>query len=488
MIKREMHKKLLFTIFTLVFIISEAQTNITQFNTLIKPNHNIGLSNPLWNQGSLMTYDASQVNTNGGAFSLNFVNPGGPGYKGYPSGTIGAFKGGGNYTPGNISACGLPIQISNLNHDLRIKWKVSQFNANDVDDKWWASINVIFDSTPPTLEPLPQYRDYDLVIELNRYEQEIFQDVSSATNQVYWYYARNADNSLKTLDFNYNGVVYSWVVRYKFFNYPPTHANYDNNDKVHVKFTPLFNSNVAPFLDHSLKKFIQTSVDFLQYVNLTPAELALSNAKVGHPNLYIKNINAGYEVYTGAFTITNDYFYTILDANAPANPTNLVATKVMNNVSLDWEDNVDLDFNTYKIYRAINGGNHSLLADNVNTSSYIDSTTTIGNTYSYYVVADDRSYNVSIPSNSQSVSFGILNTDNFESEDDFILYSNPHQATFTIETKLQHEAVQLYSIDGKLIPFIKEGNLYSVSNLSKGVYYIRAIFENKTFNKKIILN
>jgi Secretion system C-terminal sorting domain len=480
-------------IFLINFAICDGQiTNITQFSTLIKTNHNIGLNNPAWNQNSLMTYNIGQVNTLGGAFSFNFTNnlgAGGTGYKGYPSASIGAFKGGGNYTQGVLNACGMPIQIANLNDDLRIKWKVSQQNANDADDKWWASINVIFDTTAPEFEPLAENRDFDLVIELNRYEQEVFMDeIYSLTNPVYWYYAKNSDGTLKTLDFNYNGIVYSWVVRYKFFKYPVGHPNVANNDKVHIKFTPLLNSNVAPFLDHSLKKFITTSVDFLQNVNLTTEERTLAEAKVGVSNLYIKNINAGYEVYTGNFTIANDYFYTVLDSNPPANPINLIATAISNQVSLNWDDNSDLDFNTYKVYRATNSGVFSLIAENVNVSNYIDTTTSAGNTYSYYIIADDRSYNVSNPSNTQNVTLGVLNNESFESDINLVIYPNPTKNTFKIESKFDIDNVELFSLDGKLITISKENNLYNVSNISSGIYNLKLQIENRIITKKLIVN
>ncbi|WP_165783998.1 T9SS type A sorting domain-containing protein [Flavobacterium alvei] len=452
---------------------------------MIKSNHNISLINPVWNEGCLMTYDAGQVNANGGAFSLNFINQSGaPGYKGYPNGSIGAFKGGGNYSQGIKAACGLPIQIKDLNYDLRMKWKVSQLNATDPDDKWWASINVIFDSTAPNLEPIGDDRDYDLVIELNRYEQEDFVDVPSATNQVYWYYARNTDKTLKTLDFNYNGIIYSWVVRYKFVNYPVGHSNYADNNKVHVKFTPLFNSNVAPFLDHSLKKFIDTSVDYLQNVNLTNSERALAQEKVGNSNLYIKNINAGYEVYTGTFTIANDYFYTVLDSNPPASPANLVVTTLSNQVSLDWNDNLDSDFNSYKIFRATNGGAYSVIATNVNVSNYLDATTTTGNNYSYYVVADDRSYNVSNPSNSQNIT---LNTKKFEKEVNLVVYPNPTENTFTIETNFEIKKVELFSTDGKLVSFSIKDNTYDVSKINKGIYFLKIQLKDTEIVKKLIV-
>ena len=383
-----------------------AQTaSVDQFNLLIQSNHNFGLSNPLWNDANCsMTYIPGQISSNGAAFSFNFVNPGGNGFKGYPSGTVGGFKQGSNYSPGNVLACGLPVQINNLNHDLRIKWKVSQQNAWDADDKWWATINVIFDNTPPSFQPIQEDRDYDLVIEFDRYEQEDFNDVSSTTNQVYWYFARNIDNSLKTFDLQIDGALYSWAVRYKFFNYPVGHPDFDKNDKVHVKFIPIDNNNVAPYLDHSLKMFIETSLDYLQYVNLTPAELTLAQTKVADPNLWIKSISAGYEVYTGSFTVKNDYFYTILDNTPPSSPINLTAIEVSNGVNLNWDAIPDLDFNAYKIYRADNGGSFSLLAENIYTTNYLDATALTNNSYSYYIIAEDRSFNLSNPSNISTVS------------------------------------------------------------------------------------
>ena len=482
-----MHDMIKNSLFKLLFVIQISfcfaqTTSITQFNTLIKPNHNFGLTNPLWDQNCLMTYDFGQVDTNGAAFSLNFVNPSGIGFKGYPSGTVGGFKSNGTYNQGIVAACGLPVTIQNLNQNLRMKWKVSQQNANDTNDKWWASINVIFDSTLPQFEPIAENRDYDLVIELNRYQQEAFLDVSSTMNQVYWYYARNTDGSLKTLDFNYNGTVYSWVVRYKFFNYPLGHPDYDKNDKVHVKFSPLFNNNVAPFLDHSLKKFIDTSVDYLQYVTLTLAEENLANQKVGDPNLWIKSISAGYEVYTGSFTIANDYFYTLIDNIPPSIPLNLTASLVTTDqVNLDWNDTTENDLNAYKIYKSINGGAYSLFAENVYVSNYLDTTTAIGNTYSYYVVTEDRSFNVSMPSNYVTITLGSLGLENNYKKAFFLAYPNPVNAFIQLENyNAEALQIELYNVVGsKIFTTSLQSNLsIDLSTYESGIYFLKAISEN----------
>lgn len=396
MIKKNTQLLLIF----LISISNYSQIVTSQFNNLIQSNFNYGLTNPLWDDVNCnMSYLPSHVVTNGAAFSFNFVNPGGNGFKGYPSGTVGGFKQGITYYPGNVLASGLPVQINSLNQNLRLKWKVSQQNANDVDDKWWATINVIFDITAPNLEPVQANRDFDLVIQLNSYEQENFTDVSSLGNNVYWYYARNNDNSLKTLDLFIDGNLYQWAVRYKFFNYPVGDPNENKNDKVHVKFIPINNNNVAPYLDHSLKLFINTTYNYLQYVNLSTAEAILAQQKVADPNLWIKSVSAGYEVYTGSFTVNNDYFYTIIDNTPPSIPLNLTGNEIVSGFQLNWSEITNTDLDSYKIYRAENNGVFQLLAENIFSTSYIDSSIVSSNAYKYYVIAQDRSFNVSNPSN-----------------------------------------------------------------------------------------
>lgn len=380
-------------------------TSITSFNTLIKPNHEIGLTNPLWNQGSLMTYDLGMVNANGAAFSLDFTNPGGTGFKGYPSGTIGGFKTGSTYNSGNLAVCGMPVQIQNLQHDVRIKWKVFQQNGNDVDDKWWATINVIFDTTDPSQQPITADRDFDLVIQLLSYEQDNFADKPNTNNGQYWYFARNTDTSLKTFDLYLDGVLYQWAVRYKFFDYPLGDPDYDKNNKVHIKFIPIDNANPIPNLDHSLKRFIDKGLEYKPFLPLTTQESILFDAKVATPSLWIKSISAGFEVYTGQFTIGNTYFYTLLDTTAPNAPLNLTANSTTSDVTLNWSPVIDDAFESYLIYRSTNNGPFELLSDEIRTTNYVDTTISTSNNYSYIVKAQDRSYNISNSSNQVDVNY-----------------------------------------------------------------------------------
>jgi uncharacterized repeat protein (TIGR02543 family) len=371
---------------------------------MIKSNHNIGLSNPLFDQGSPMTFDVSEVNTKGAAFKFNYTNQGGKDFDGYPSGTIGGFKANNVYSPGNPIVSGMPVQIKNLKDNLRINWKVSQTNANDPTDKWWATINVIFDGGTATSEPVESERDYDLVIQNVSYEQDDFLDLSKPDG-AYWYFARNSDGSIKPYSVYLNGVAYHWAVRYKFFNYPAGHTDEDKNDKVHIKFIQMDNGKPIPNLDHSLKQFIDCTKNYLSHLQLNAKELALAKLRVAPDDLWIKSVSAGYEVYEGSFTIANDYFYTTIDNTSPASISNLTSTEQNGGVVLNWGASTDTAFDNYNVYRSTNGGNYSIIASLIRTNNYVDKSVSNG-IHKYYVTAKDRSFNESSQSNLVTISIG----------------------------------------------------------------------------------
>jgi hypothetical protein len=125
----------------------------------------------------------------------------------------------------------MPVLVDNLDESLIIQWQVSQENATDDDDKWMASINVIFDASGSIeTKPDPNKRDYDLVIAMN--SQNFNHDLNDTKKgKKKNYYARNEDGSLKTFDVIVNNKIYKFGVRYKFY------INSDSkNDKVHVKY------------------------------------------------------------------------------------------------------------------------------------------------------------------------------------------------------------------------------------------------------------
>lgn len=475
--------KAFLTLIITLFIVSTSKSQIdtvTSFTTVIKPNHNISLENALYDEGSFMTYDSSSamINLNGAAFSIDYINQdGGTSFDGYPSGSIGGVRKSGVYYPGNYSACGMPVQLQSLEHDFRLKWKTFQINADDIDDKWWATINVIFDIGDSNLFPVGTERDFDIVIQFQRYEQDALAD-NPNTGGAYWWFARDSNGDIKPFSLMIEGIDYQWAIRYKFFNYPSGHNSEHKNNKVHIKFIPIDNNHIPLELDHPLKRFVDATVDYLQYVNLPTAELNLANQKVANPNLWVKKVSAGYEVYSGNSTLGQDYFYTIVDNITPDEPTNLTLTPLANSFVLNWDTHPTDNYESYTVYRSENGGQFTKLDSLIYTNTYEDSTIVNGLDYQYYVTVLDRSFNESSPSN--TVNTITLSTSNY-SNYKISIYPNPTSNTVRLVGEI--EALEDITIHNNLgLNITKHANVSKVnnnlviidlSNLNSGFYYIK---------------
>lgn len=91
------------------------------------------------------------------------------------------------------------------------------------------------------------------------------------------------------------------------------------------------------------------------------------------------------------------------DTTPPTVPTGLSATAGDFQVSLDWNDNVEPDFDSYTVKRATSsGGPFGSIASGLATSAHVDNTVNNGTTYYYVVSARDASGNES--ANSAAVS------------------------------------------------------------------------------------
>ncbi len=84
----------------------------------------------------------------------------------------------------------------------------------------------------------------------------------------------------------------------------------------------------------------------------------------------------------------------------PAAPTGLSATTSNGVVQLDWADNDEFDFASYKVYRStLSGSGYSVIASGLTASAYTDNTVANGVTYFYFVTAVDTSGGESDSSN-----------------------------------------------------------------------------------------
>jgi fibronectin type 3 domain-containing protein len=91
-----------------------------------------------------------------------------------------------------------------------------------------------------------------------------------------------------------------------------------------------------------------------------------------------------------------------IDTIAPAAPQNFYASSAHMAVSTWWSNNnSEPDFKHYNLYRSVNGGAFAQIAE-VNTASYSDTNVALGNTYTYYVKAEDLQGNQSSASNQGS--------------------------------------------------------------------------------------
>jgi hypothetical protein len=227
----------------------------------------------------------------------------------YPNGTVGGIQNGGHWFPGNKDLTGMPVLLSDLDDSMILQWKVSQENAwddGDNMDKWMASINMIFDDGKVDEKPSAKDRDYDLVIELNSHNfNNSTVDVTTGNKRNY--FAKDKKGNLLTFNLVVDGKTYKYAVRYKFY-----YNSGDKNNKVHVKYIPINEDNVPPYLNHSVNAFIKNSWDYIEFTDMPDKERALAYKKVAKSTLYLKSIRAGYEVYKGQSTLRNDFFRIVL--------------------------------------------------------------------------------------------------------------------------------------------------------------------------------
>lgn len=95
------------------------------------------------------------------------------------------------------------------------------------------------------------------------------------------------------------------------------------------------------------------------------------------------------------------------DTTPPAQVSNLSATPNSDHIYVDWYNNDETDLAGYTVYRSVNSGPFNPLNANLlEFSNYTDNAVAAGNSYRYYVTAEDQAANESIPSATVTASFG----------------------------------------------------------------------------------
>ncbi len=99
------------------------------------------------------------------------------------------------------------------------------------------------------------------------------------------------------------------------------------------------------------------------------------------------------------------------DTTPPVPVTNLSATANNNSIYVDWYNNDETDLAGYTIYRSVNNSNNfnPLNASLLTFSNFTDTNVSAGNTYYYYVTAEDQAANESANGSTVSATMGNSN-------------------------------------------------------------------------------
>ena len=153
-----------------------------------------------------------------------------------------------------------------------------------------------------------------------------------------------------------------------------------------------------------------------------------------------------------------------------------------NSVNLTWNPYIGTPFNTYYIFRSVNGANYELLTPiaSTNTSYNDTSANVIDNFYEYYVSINVTSCSTiplqsfELRSNLEYVNPNLLVPDNILLDRIVWLYPIPAEEYINIVLKngIELESIEFFSTSGQSIMKTNGNQQINISELKPGVYYL----------------
>jgi len=166
-----------------------------------------------------------------------------------------------------------------------------------------------------------------------------------------------------------------------------------------------------------------------------------------------------------------------------------------NSVNLSWNPYFGLSFNTYNIYRSINGAAYELLTSLAASNlTYNDTSANVmDNFYEYFVSIDVSSCSalplqpLSLRSNQEYVNPNLVIKDNDWLNKAIIIYPNPASEAIKISMTedLELEQIMIYNTLGQRLMMSNQYEI-NVSNLPAGIYYL-SIKTNQGIAKKTLV-
>ena len=166
-----------------------------------------------------------------------------------------------------------------------------------------------------------------------------------------------------------------------------------------------------------------------------------------------------------------------------------------NSVNLSWSPYIGFSFDSYTIYRNVNGTNYELLTTLASTNTSYNDTTAdvVNNFYEYYIAIEVSTCNTDplmsefIKSNLEYVNPNLGNNDLSYLDNAISLFPNPTsgQIQLNISNDIEVIKVKLYNVLGQQIA-LATNNTIEMSFLPSGLYYLEIATNLGTITKTVI--
>jgi len=167
-----------------------------------------------------------------------------------------------------------------------------------------------------------------------------------------------------------------------------------------------------------------------------------------------------------------------------------------NSVNLAWNPYIGVAFNTYNIYRSVNGANYELLTSisSTNTSYNDTSANVVDNFYEYYISIEVASCSTNpfqsfeLESNREYINPNLSIGENNWLKNAISIYPNPASELINISALegVEVRSITLYSALGQRITNVEGANSIDMSILPSGVYYMTIETDQGKVNKTLV--
>ncbi|MFC2004634.1 fibronectin type III domain-containing protein, partial [Chloroflexota bacterium] len=207
---------------------------------------------------------------------------------------------------------------------------------------------------------------------------------------------------------NYNSYIGSWAARHNSGNTYLTTDDLDTSSADNITISFWFQVGSLTKGPTYVQIYNGTSYNTLHDLFVYPGVVATStyyqySENISDSQYFRSDFRLRFDGSSSTTDVYIDEVLITMGVMPPVEPTGLVATAGDEEVSLDWNDNVETDLDGYNVYRGLTSGNYTKINGSlVSTSNYTDTGLTNDITYYYVVTAVDLGSNESAYSNEDS--------------------------------------------------------------------------------------